>query len=164
MSNDISLKGGRELQAFLNSLPAKMEASIMRAALRAGAKVVLEDAKERLTANGSVDSAKLRDSLRVSTRSRRGQVSATIKTSVYYARFVEFGTQQHEIKPRRRKSLFLAGVAREAVKHPGAGDKPFMRPALDTSAPQALAAVGDAIRKRLTKQGLEAGGLEVDDE
>jgi hypothetical protein len=37
-----------------------------------------------------------------------------------------------------------------------------MRPALDGKAGEALVAVGEAIKKRLTKQGLDASGVDLE--
>lgn len=53
----------------------------------------------------------------------------------------------------------------ESVHHPGAQPKPFMRPAIDEKQGEAIRAVGEQIRKRLTKEGINTSdGLEVDDE
>lgn len=159
-----NLKGGAELQAFLSSLPAKVEQNIMRGALRAGAKVIAEEAKN----NVPVKSGDLRDSIRVGTRAKRGQVTASVKAGnkkAYYYNFVEFGTAAHEIKPKDAKSLFFAGMFGDLIAHPGNRAKPYMRPALDSKSNEAIEAVGRAIGKRLTKEGInQSGGLEVGDE
>lgn len=180
-------KGGRELQAFLDTLPAKVEKNIMRSALRQGANVIKEDAKARVP----VEDGDLRDSIKVGTRARRGQVKATVKTDDFKANWAEFGTAPHFIKvsedakptkktrrgPRkvsigtinkmvRRGSLVIGGdFVGQSVSHPGARPNPFMRPAVDTKTNEAIMAVGNQIRKRLTKEGLNVpDALEVDDE
>lgn len=161
MSDLAHVKGLADLQAFLDQLPAKMEQNIMRAALRQGANVVREEAKT----NVPVKSGLLRDGLKVSTSSRRGVVTAKVKAGgkhVFLARWIEFGTAAHLIKPKIAKSLFFFGQFSEGVAHPGAAPKPFMRPALDSQAQAALLAVGEAIKKRLTKQGLDASGVELE--
>ena len=160
MSN-VNVKGLSELQAFLDQLPAKIEANIMRSAMRAGANVILKEAR----ANVPEKTGLLRAGLKVSTRSRRGVVTATIRAGgkhAYIGKFVEYGTAAHFIKPKKAKSLFIAGIMRNGVDHPGAAPKPFMRPALDSQAGAALEAVGEAIKKRLTKQGLDASGVDVE--
>ena len=43
--SDVKVKGLAELQAALDGLPAKIEANIMRGALRAGANVIRAEAK-----------------------------------------------------------------------------------------------------------------------
>ena len=152
------VKGLSELQAFLDQLPAKMEANIMRAALRAGAKVV----QAEVQASAPVRTGLLKAGIKIGTNSRRGRVTAKINVSgkhAFVANWVEYGTAAHFIKPKRAKSLFFAGLMRDGVDHPGARPKPFMRPAVDTKTQEALLAVGEAIKKRLTKQGLEASGV-----
>ncbi|NDC04095.1 MAG: HK97 gp10 family phage protein [Betaproteobacteria bacterium] len=71
---EIAVSGLAELKKALDQLPAKVEANIMRGAMRAGSKVMAEKAKEQVP----VDSGDLRNSIRVTTRSRRGQVTATV--------------------------------------------------------------------------------------
>lgn len=150
---DIEIKGAAELQRALAQLPAKLEARVSRQALRAGAKIIEQEAKARVPVN----EGKLRASIRVSTGIRNGVVNAQVKAGgrkkgdPFYAHFVEFGTKPHEIKPRRFKSLFIAGLMRKIVQHPGAKAKPFMKPAFDAKAQEAVGAVTDYIRKRLAR-------------
>lgn len=156
-----NVTGLKELQAFLDQLPAKVEANIMRAALRQGANVVRDEAK----ANVPVKSGVLKAGIKVSTKSRRGVVTASIKASGkhgYLANWLEHGVAAHFIKPKTAKSLFFAGLFRDGVDHPGIAPKPFMRPALDSQSQAALLAVGEAIKKRLTKQGLDASGVDLE--
>ena len=151
MANELHVSGLSELDKLLKELPAKIEGNIMRGAMRAGAKVFADRAKQMVP----VKSGQLRDSIKVSTRSKRGRVSATVRAGgkkAFYAHMVEFGTARHFIKPRKRKSLFFAGLAREVVDHPGASPKPFMRPALDGGQVEAVNAAADYIRKRLAKE------------
>ena len=151
MANELHVSGLSELDKLLKELPAKIEGNIMRGAMRAGAKVFANRAKQMVP----VKSGQLRDSIKVSTRSKRGRVSATVRAGskkAFYAHMVEFGTARHFIKPRKRKSLFFAGIAREVVDHPGASPKPFMRPALDGGQVEAVNAAADYIRKRLAKE------------
>ncbi len=151
MANELHVSGLSELDRLLKELPAKIEGNIMRGAVRAGAKVMETRAKELVP----VDDGDLRDSIKVSTKSKRGQVSATVRAGgkkAFYAHMVEFGTARHFIKPRKRKSLFFAGMAREVVDHPGTSPKPFMRPALDNSQREAVDAAAAYIRARLAKE------------
>lgn len=151
MANELHVSGLSELDKLLKELPARIEGNIMRGAMRAGAKVFADRAKQMVP----VKSGQLRDSIKVSTRSKRGRVSATVRAGgkkAFYAHMVEFGTARHFIKPRKRKSLFFAGLAREVVDHPGASPKPFMRPALDGGQVEAVNAAADYIRKRLAKE------------
>ena len=165
MANDLfKLRGGPELQKMLNTLPAKIEKNIMRSALRAGARVIANEAK----ANVPVGDGDLKRSIKVSTGGKRGNVYAKVKAGdqkAWYYRFVEFGTAAHTIQPKNKKALFFNGGFAHSVVHPGAKAKPFMRPALDSKSGEAIQAVGEQIRKRLNKAGIETPAiLEIDDE
>jgi len=156
-----NVKGFKELQKMLDTLPPRMEANIMRSALRSGAKVIMDEAR----ANVPVADGDLRDSLRVSTRLRKGVVTATVKAGnrkAWYWRFVEFGTAAHTVSGKKGGFLSFGGIFKRSVHHPGAKAKPFMRPALDSKADAALKAVGQQIKRRLTRQGLNAADIEVE--
>lgn len=168
--SETTVKGLAELQRALDSLPAKLEANIMRGALRAGAKVLAAEAKRNVH---SVSGA-LADSIRVGTKSRRGTVVGRVVAGgksklarnggdAFYGRFVEYGTAAHVIRAKNGKLLAL-GVSK--VNHPGAKKKPFMRPAMDTQAQPALEAVREYIRNRLSsKHGIDVPApLEEGDE
>lgn len=150
---DQSIFGGRELSDFLQQLPAKVERNIMRAALRAGANEFKEEAKLRVP----VDEGDLKASIRVTTRTKRGTVYASLKVGgkrAPHAHLVEFGTAAHKITAKRQSALSFNGVAVREVDHPGAKAQSFMRPAADSRPPAAVAAVAAKIRERLTKENL----------
>lgn len=168
---DIYVKGFSDLQKFLDTLVPRVEANIIRGALRAGAKPILEAARqnapvgptnfENITLYGGYTGA-LRDSIRISGRidSRNGKVTASVKAGgitkrgadVFYAHMVEFGTRPHA----------LSGFKREK-NHPGTNPRPFMRPALDAQAGAAVAAAGEYIKKRLaTKHGLDTSEINIE--
>ena len=135
----------------------------MRSALRQGANVIRKEAQENVTANQSVDSGDLRKGIKVRTRSRKGEVTATVASTDFKSHWVEFGTEPHGVKKgasRRR------GKYQDGKLHPGQSAEPFMRPAADSKTQEAIVAVGEQIRKRLaTKHGITTpAGLEVDDE
>lgn len=158
-----NIKGGKELQAMLNSLPVKIERNILRSALRQGANVLRDEAR----ANVNDVSGDLSRSIKTKVRAKRGEVTATVVAGddkAFYAHMVEFGTDAHVITAGEKGVLDVPGHATATVNHPGAQAAPYMRPAMDTKTSQAIQAVGEQIRKRLTKEGLNAPpGLEVDD-
>ena len=162
MSN-VHIKGGAELNKFLQQLPVKIEQSVLRGALRAGANVVMAEAK----ANVPVESGQLRDGLKVSTSSRRGRVTAKVKATgkhAHIAPWLEYGTAAHKITAKG-KGMFFGGLFVKGVQHPGSRPKPFMRPALDGRAQEAVSAAARYMKQRLaTKHGLDTSGIEVDDE
>jgi HK97 gp10 family phage protein len=159
MAADFAITGGDELLAQLQDLPAKIERNVMRGALRAGAKMIADEAKQLCPVGtdvpkGHVQGA-LRDSIRVSVKVSGGLITASVKAGnaqAFYAHMVEFGTARHFIKPKNRKSLFVAGLLRESVDHPGAKKKPFMRPAADGAASQAVDAIVQYLQNRIPNE------------
>lgn len=163
---DIHVKGLSDLQKFLDTLAPRVEQNIMRGALRAGAKPILEAAKSSAPVGEPSEpnrkryklyAGALRDSIRISGRidKRNGKVTASVKAGgktksgadVFYAHMVEFGTKPHVIGDGT---------------HPGVQAKPFMRPALDSQSGAAVVAVGEYIKKRLaTKNGLDTADIEI---
>jgi HK97 gp10 family phage protein len=155
--SEIHVTGLAQLQALLDELPARIEGNVVRGALRAGAKVVSDEAKRLCPVGKTGD---LRDSIRVTLRSKHGRISAMVKAGnarAFYAHMVEFGTARHWIKPKNRKSLFVAGLLREAVDHPGAKKEPFMRPAIDSKAGEAIDVMAAYLRDRIPKEIDNAG-------
>lgn len=185
-----AVKGLKELQAFLDTLPAKVEQNIMRGALRAGANVVLKAARLKVGAK----TGQLRKGLKVKTAARYGVVTATIKPTgphAYLGKFLEFGTRPHFISVTddnkrvngrlsakrgvktmesmttvNRRYLLIGGrIVGPSVSHPGVRARPFLRPALDENVTQATVAVGNYIKKRLaTKHGINTPEITLDDE
>ena len=152
---ETQIDGLADLQKLLDQLPVKIEKKILRGALRAGQKVVLEQAKAHI----HNVSGELAGSLRISTKAgKNGKISARVvagNKTAFYAHMVEFGTVKHQIKPKSRKSMVIAGMMREVVNHPGARKKPFMRPAADAAAQEsseAMNALKDYMRSRITKE------------
>ena len=187
------LKGGPELVKFLSELPDKIQRNLMRGALRAGAKVVAEEAKLRIHPVTGLTAK----SIGVSTGRRNGMITAKVRTKgpgAYKAPFLEFGTAPHWITARGAKVPTASGRAvsvrtlnraaritadgdkerhalvingqfvGQMIAHPGARPHPFMRPALDAKADEAVEAMGAYIRARMTKQGLNAPDFGVADE
>ena len=163
--SDQTIAGGRELDAFLRQLAPKVEKNIMRAALRAGANEFKAEVKQNLASNGSIDRGELAASVRVSTRSRRGTVYASVKAGGKRAphwHWVEFGTRPHKIIPKKAGALNISGTLAAVVDHPGAKPKPYMRPAFDAKSSQAIQAVAAKIRERLTKEGINVPAPETE--
>lgn len=152
---ETQINGLDDLQKLLEQLPVDVERKVLRGALRAGQKIVLDRAKAAI----HCVSGDLSDSLRISTRKgRNGQVIARViagNKTAFYAHMVEFGTAKHLIKPKNRKSMLIAGMMREVVNHPGAQKKPFMRPAADAAmseSSEAMDAFKAYMAPRITKE------------
>ena len=185
MATETHVKGLAELQKFLDQLAPKMEANVMRGALRAGMNVI----KAAAQANVHSVSGKLAAGLKVGTRSSRGTVRARLRASGehdYIAVMVEYGTRAHFISVQEsEKPINLRASVRQGrlvrasmttinrnslmigsrfvgptVYHPGARPRAFMRPALDSQAPSAVQQAAAYIRERLaTKHGLDTSGV-----
>jgi HK97 gp10 family phage protein len=160
MDDTIHISGGKELGQFLQSLPLKIEKNIMRAALRAGARVIANEAK----LNVPIQDGDLKRSIRTGSNAKKGKVEAYAKAGdkkAWYYRFVEFGTAAHIIKGKNGGMLrFMAkngkAIQTLQVSHPGAIAKPYMRPALDSKSGEAVMAVSNKIRERLTQEGINS--------
>lgn len=178
------ITGGRQLDDLLKTLPKKLERNVLRAALRDGGVVLREEAKRR----APVDDGTLRKSIRVSTRSRKGTLYASVKAGskkAYYAHMVEFGTRPHLVKVddrdrginsrtgrrisvttinRQRRSLIIAGnLVGPSVSHPGSQPHAFMRPAADAAFREAIKAFDRKLRERMTQAGLNVPAPAPDD-
>ncbi len=158
---DVHVRGLAELQKFLDQLPAKIEANVMRGALRAGMNVVKPAAQSGVH---SV-SGELAKGLRVGTKRKGGVVISYLRARGphgFVARWVEYGTAAHPIVSRGGHSLAFGGRFVKSVLHPGAKPKPFMRPALDTQAQAAVIAAGEYTKNRLaTKEGLDTSHVTI---
>lgn len=137
--SETQVKGLAELQKALDELPEKIAANVMRGAMRAGAKVLADEARLQAPVLSGELRATIRHAAKIENRVAIGYVRAGPRGDSkkgWYVRFVEFGTAAH-------------------MNHLGATKKPFMRTALDEGAGRALAAVAGYIRKRLAaKHGI----------
>ncbi len=165
MADLVNVKGLSDLQGLLDKLPAKIEQNILRGALRQGANVIKAEAQSQLASAGHNKTGQLSKGLKVATRSKGGVVTATVSAKGkhgYVARWIEYGTAAHTIAAKNGKELFFAGSFVKSVRHPGIiNPKPFFRPAMDGKAGDAVIAVGEAIKKRLTKEGIDASDVDV---
>jgi len=154
---EFEVTGLSDLWAKMQDIPVKIETNILRGGLRAGAIPIQQEAR-RLVNSVSGDLAK---SIRVTTKVKRGTVYSLViagkhkkPTDPYYAHMVEFGTAAHWIRPKKLGgALFWKGhPLAQGVLHPGAQKKPFMRPAMDGKAQQALEAMADYMAERLPNE------------
>ena len=178
MANEslVDIKGLAELDKLLKDLPVKVERNVIRGALRAGQKTMQDAAKAKLRQNGSVRTGELERSIRIRFRrksERFGWVRSYLiagNKKAWYAHLIEYGTgsfytgtgnnskkKPYDIKPKNRKSLFFAGIARKLVTHPGIEPRPFMRPAWDATNQQSVDSIAEYIRTRRPKEIKKAG-------
>jgi HK97 gp10 family phage protein len=159
---DIHVTGLKELNEFLTLLPQKVAKNVLRGALRSGMKEVAVDAK----AGAAVASGLMRDGLKISTNSKGGKVTASLKAKGKHgplAHLIEFGTAAHRIQSKDGGALSFGGGALQHVDHPGSRAQPFMRPALDARASDAVVAAAEYMKERLaTKHGLDTSDVEIE--
>lgn len=164
MTEFVHVTGMKELGEFLETLAPKMQKNVMRGALRAGMKVVAVDAK----AGAAVASGLMRAGLKISTNSKGGQVTASLKAKGKHgplAHLIEFGTAAHRIQAKDGGMLSFAGGVYQHVDHPGTRARPFMRPALDAAAAKAVVATAEYIKARLaTKHGIDTSDVEIEEQ
>lgn len=159
MTEFANINGYSALARALREFPDKVEKKMLRSALNKGAIIVREEAKTQLASNGSVKSGKLRMGLKTTTRATsKGIVTAKVRATgehAYLDRWIEYGTAAHKIAAKAAKTLASGqGWFRDMVQHPGSRPKPFLRPAIERSAPAVLVAVGDHLRSRLMAEGV----------
>lgn len=114
MASTVEIKGLKELDAVLKSLPEKIEQNVMRGAIRAGQKIMIDAVREKLRTNQSIKSGALEKSLRIRfdrKAKKRGWLNAKViagDKEAYYAHMVEFGTAAHfisikeDVKPNKQ--------------------------------------------------------------
>lgn len=153
MSSEKYIAGGKQLDDLLKTLAPKLEQNVLRSALRAGAVVYRNKARQ----NVPIVEGALKKSIRVTTNTRRGVVRAAVKAGgavAPHALQVEYGTRPHKIKAAEGHALKFGEHVVAEIDHPGAEPAPYMRPAADEGHDEAIAAVVAKIRQRLTVEGL----------
>lgn len=165
MNKAFPVTGLKELDAYLSALPKNMQTGAYRAGLTAAAAVIRDEARLRAPKRTgglakSIRSGSARKnadgtfSITVGTRGRRG----------FLGLFHEFGVRPHYIsagesnlsarkltqKARKEgdpETLKINGqFVSGAVFHPGYAPRPFLRPALDLKAEEAVQAFAARIR------------------
>jgi HK97 gp10 family phage protein len=154
----IKLEGIEELKRLIEKALLNHKENEVRKVMAKGAKLLVEEAKRNVAGNDSVDSGVLRDSIqilpkwkgdplgiyvgpRIKRRRRKKGETGKISDSPFYAAWVEYGTNPHNLG---YKGKFVSG---KGASHPGARKKPYMRPAYDTQGQAALNAAIDELKK-----------------
>jgi HK97 gp10 family phage protein len=160
----ISISGLAELQKMLDELPAKIEANIMRGALRQGANIY----RDRARANAPVGkSGKLKKSIKVKTTLRKGKAISQIVAGggdAWYAKFVEFGTASfyegtgrtvgapYKISPKKTKAIKFGDIYSAHAVLQGTKPTGFMRKAFDGGTTEVIDDVAAYIRMRIGRE------------
>lgn len=140
------LKGTREAIQRLRRIGADVD-GIKKRAAEAGGEVIRADANRNAPGPHIVMDTKVKGS--------RVQVEIGPDEEHWYYLFFETGAVEHGIKPKNRKLLRFFDDDQEifarVVQHPGMPADPYLRPALDERAGQAVEAVGRVIRRALPR-------------
>ena len=129
MQTDFKLSGGKEMEALLKQIGPELANKIGDQALRAGAREIIKEAKALVP----VRTGKLRDSIVLDAVGRR---NADGERAIY------IGFK----KPHSAR----AHLAEFGTRHSAA--RPFMRPALDTKAGDALEAMRKTLARGLSRE------------
>ena len=188
MTTTVKINGGKELAQFLEAFPRRVQKGALRSGATAAAKVFRTEARLRVPKQ----TGKLAKAIR--SGSTRVDRDGTVRTRVYVdprkphgwlGYMVEFGTSPHFINAgdsgksarmltrqanrdtmREDGGVLIIGnnFVSGAVFHPGTPARPFMRPAFDAAATQAIKAFGDRVQSYLKgKSGFTGPTLEVDE-
>lgn len=164
----VTVEGLAEAREILNRLPQNIIRNAVTAAVRAGNRVVITEARQQAPRGQTGQLAKsIRGS--VKTDRRRGIVYGRVRPkatkrereagkSTHYAKFVVGGTKPHRIPKQGTDALAFKGRVRSAVDHPGARPNPFMERAAEMAFDGAVAAFRAkyAERARVETQKLRA--------
>lgn len=159
---DFPVKGLKELDAYLSALPKKLETGAYRAGLTAAAAVIRDEAKLR----APKQTGKMARAIRSGSPRKNQDGTFSIRVSLdkgdhgFLGLFHEFGVSPHLIaatgkgegrvairKAKEGKGTierhvlkigddFVSGI----ISHPGHPAQPFLRPALDAKAKEAVMA------------------------
>ena len=131
---DFDIQGAAEMERLLKELGPRAAVNAGRPALVAGARPIVEEAKRLVP----VDTGDLRDAIAVDASSRRQGLAAAVGG--------EIGISIGFTKPTsRRAHLTEFGTAHSAAH-------PFMRPAMEAKAGDALDAMGHSLQKGIESE------------
>lgn len=132
----IEVKGLKEIDAVLRRLPAKVTEKVIVDGLKAGGRVIADDMRRRVP----VDTGALKRAITVRKATRRQLRQGT-------------GTVVAGFRPPRSRIAHLVefGTSRTAAQ-------PFIRPALETKANEAIRVIGAAFGRAIEKAAADLAG------
>jgi len=115
----------------------------LEAICNAGAEVVQAAIEQR--APGTLGEDVVRETVEKSAK--RVVVHAGPSEERWYARYIEFGTPPHAVKPKTKEALRIEDSVYAGAKNPGLVARPFVRPAADESEDAAQRAMGNELEE-----------------
>lgn len=167
----VRLLGMEEILKNMKGFPVKLQNRIMATGLRAGGRVIMADIARRAPKKRG-NLAKTIRQRKAPRRLSRGGISMVIGVGARYAHLVEFGTAPHVITPRAFKDRMSSalrvirsgGSSEDAqallirgrfvggtVHHPGAAPHPFVRPAFEARAHEAIRVITRKMAKKMER-------------
>lgn len=142
----MTIRGLDSLIRKLNALGGSSQEALEKGVKKA-TKYVQGDAKS-LT---PVDSGFLRNSIRAKTETKDGVITGEVKTNVFYASYVEFGTgQRGQNSPAPPKAPLAMGYRQDWA---GMDAQPFLYPALKQNEDIVKQIVSNELIKEIRKLG-----------
>jgi HK97 gp10 family phage protein len=164
MEISYQIKGGKELADLLTKLHIEVETKLVRGGLKAGANIIRDEAKRLAPRKSGAMANAIKSSS--SAPNASGQIVARVRLSgkhAFLGRFMEYGVLPHLIFVKGKGSLVIDGVPiGKQVLHPGFAARPFMRPALDSKAQEAVQAFGDYLTRNIKWGTITAPTVQVD--
>lgn len=168
MSKDFPVKGLAELDKYLSHFPRNLQTGAYRAGLTAAARVIRDEARLRAPKRTGQMARSIKSGS--ARRNQDGSFSISVRLQgphAFIGVFHEYGVQPHYItagesnlsarkltqKVRREGAMKIGeNYITGAILHPGHAPRPFMRPALDSAAQEAVMAFRDRIVAYMEKK------------
>lgn len=158
------INGGKDLAALMAQLPVEVETKLMGNGLVAGANRIRDKARSLVHEKSGLTRKAIKT---VRSKPADGQVVVKVKLKGRHSavgNWLEHGVAAHQIWARAGKgSLVINGVPiGKMVRHPGFAPKPFLYPAFDTTAGEAVQEVVGYLTKYLQWGSITAPIVAVD--
>jgi HK97 gp10 family phage protein len=158
------INGGKQLADLMAQLPVEVETKILGNGLMAGANIIRDEARARVRKKSGLTQKAIKSAR---SRNTEGQVVAKVKLKgkhAFLGNFLEHGVAAHQIwVTGGKESLVVNGVPiGKMARHPGFAPMPFMRPALDARAGDAIQAVVSYLTHYLSWGQISAPTVKVD--
>lgn len=171
------IEGVKELKVRFRKLK-KFPQTSLRRAVRAGARVVRDEARRRAPRATGFSRTKIVTRDRRSANREEAIVQVGFRRSAFYLRFVEAGAKAHRIvagrtrrildpktraitgketrakRPRLVIRLGFLRVFRWSVAHPGVRARPFLEPALESKREAARQAMAESLQTQIVEQAV----------
>ena len=153
----VGIAGAAEMERLLKLLPEKVAERVTKNALRAGARVIRNEAKARSADDPELSGAVV---VRSPTQRERRKGAALVVVGIEQpvsrrAHLREFGTGPHTIRTKRKGVLAdkeTGAVFGTEVQHPGTPAEPFLRPAVDEGGKRAIDAIGKSMARGIDRE------------